>query len=152
MQEFDVQNIFTDQVVTGDKTAALDQMAQLLATQNGLNQAELAAGFQAREAESTTGFGNGVAIPHAKLASLKQPVVGLVTFEAGVNWASLDDQPVNIAIALIMPLDDPNKTHLKVLSKFARKLMDDEFIGDLQANRHDAQGLYTLINNTIDFN
>ena len=152
MQEFDVQNIFTDQVVTGDKTAALDQMAQLLATQNGLDQAELAAGFQAREAESTTGFGNGVAIPHAKLAGLKQPVVGLVTFEAGVNWASLDEQPVNIAIALIMPLDDPNKTHLKVLSKFARKLMDDEFIGDLQVNRHDAQGLYTLINNTIDFN
>lgn len=152
MQEFDIQNIFTDEVVAGDKTAVLNQMALLLAKQNGLDEVELATGFQAREAESTTGFGNGVAIPHAKIAELNQPVVGLVTFKEAVDWESLDEQPVNIAIALIMPLDDPNKTHLKVLSKFARKLMDDEFIGGLQTNRHDTQGLYALINNTIDFN
>ncbi|ANJ69034.1 phosphoenolpyruvate-dependent sugar phosphotransferase system, EIIA 2 family protein [Latilactobacillus curvatus] len=152
MKEFDVENIFTDIVVGDDKPTALAILAQLFADKNRLDRVALTAGFNAREAESTTGFGNGVAIPHAKVAGLTQPVVGIVTFETGVDWEALDDAPVEIAIVLIMPLDDPNKTHLKVLSKFARKLMDDAFIHNLKQNRHDAMALYTLVNDEIEFN
>ncbi|WP_208422245.1 PTS sugar transporter subunit IIA [Latilactobacillus fragifolii] len=151
MKTFEVDNIYTDIVVGDDKSTALATLAQLFADKNGLDQAALTAGFNAREAESTTGFGNGLAIPHAKVAGLTQPIVGIVTFNTEVNWQALDETPVAIAIVLIMPLDDPNKTHLRVLSKFARKLMDDAFIHNLKQNQHDAMALYTLVNDAIEF-
>lgn len=151
MKTFEVDNIYTDIVVGDDKSTALATLAQLFADKNGLDQAALTTGFNAREAESTTGFGNGVAIPHAKVAGLTQPIVGIVTFDTEVDWQALDETPVAIAIVLIMPLDDPNKTHLRVLSKFARKLMDDAFIHNLKQNQHDAMALYTLVNDAIEF-
>lgn len=151
MKEFDVNNIFTDIVVSGDKNNALDKIAELLANKNELDTTELTLGFKARELESTTGFGNGVAIPHAKINGLQKPVVGIVTFTRPIEWESLDGNPVEIAIALIMPMNDPNKEHLMVLSKLARKLMDDAFIEDLQNERHNAEGLYQVVTNAIDF-
>ncbi|WP_412989148.1 PTS sugar transporter subunit IIA [Pediococcus siamensis] len=151
MKEFDLDNIFTDVVVTGEKEAALRKMSALFAQKNGLDEKALRNGFQAREQESTTGFGNGVAIPHAKISGLVQPIVGIVTFKQGIAWQSLDGQPVNIAIALIMPLHDPNSEHLTVLSKLARKLMDEKFIRDLQESRHNAKALYQVVMQSIEF-
>ncbi|WP_367365562.1 PTS sugar transporter subunit IIA [Pediococcus parvulus] len=151
MKEFDLNNIFTDIPVSGNKDDALSKMARLFAKENGIDADELTQGFRAREQESTTGFGNGVAIPHSKINGLKQSVVGIVTFTNPIEWQSLDEKPVEIAIALIMPLDDPNKEHLTVLSKLARKLMDDEFIKELQDGRHDANSLYKVVTNAIDF-
>ncbi|GEN94102.1 PTS sugar transporter subunit IIA [Pediococcus ethanolidurans] len=151
MKEFDLNNIFTDVSITGNKNDALKKMAELFAHENGIDAKALVQGFEAREKESTTGFGNGVAIPHAKINGLQQPVVGIVTFTQPIEWESLDEEPVEIAIALIMPLDDPNKEHLTVLSKLARKLMDDEFIKDLQNGRHDAKKLYEVVTNAIEF-
>jgi PTS system fructose-specific IIA component/PTS system nitrogen regulatory IIA component len=152
LQEFDVQNIFTDVDVAGDKYAAFKKMAGLIAARNHLDQKVLEQGFAQREAESTTGFGNGVAIPHTKIDGLSQPIISIATFASNVEWASLDQNPVQIAIALIMPTDDPNKEHLKVLSQFARKLMDDTFIAGLQENRHDPQRLYNFILTHVDLN
>lgn len=151
MKEFDLQNIFTDVTVTGNKNAALQKMAELFASKNQLDAKALLKGFEAREQESTTGFGFGVAIPHTKIAGLKQPLVGMTTFTQPINWESLDEQPVTIAIALLMPIADSSKAHLSVLAKFARKLMDEQFVADLQAARHQAQSLYQVVTAAIDF-
>ncbi len=151
LKEFDLNNIFTDISITGAKSNALSKMAELFAKTNDLDPQKLTQGFEEREQESTTGFGNGVAIPHAKINGLKQPIVGIVTFAKPIEWEALDEKPVEIAIALIMPSNDPNKEHLTVLSKLARKLMDDEFIKNLQMSRHDSQKLYKVVINAIDF-
>lgn len=152
MKEFDLQNIFTDVTVKDNKNAALQKMAELFAAKNRLDAKALLKGFKDREQESTTGFGSGVAIPHTKIAGLTQPLVGIATFSQPVAWESLDEKPVTIAIALLMPLSDSNKAHLSVLAKFARKLMDERFVTDLQAARHQAQSLYQVVTTAIDFN
>lgn len=142
-------NIYTDVTAPTDKNGALGVMAGLLAKDHNLNEKNLLAGFKQREAESSTGFGNGVAIPHAKIDGLTDPFVGVVTFTQPVAWQSLDDAPVTIAIALVMPADDPDQLHLKVLSKLARKLMDDDFIAALHKNQHDSQALADVLNEVL---
>lgn len=141
--------VFTDIETSTQKADALKDMAQLLADRRHLNVDELADGFNQREAESSTGFGNGVAIPHAKISGLQTPFIGVATFSQPVEWDALDGQPVSIAIGLVMPLDDPDQTHLKVLSKLARKLMDDDYIAALQQAVHDAAQLQQLIESVL---
>ena len=142
-------DVVVDVVTTNKKADALKAMAKLLASKRDLDAEELAARFADREAESSTGFGNSVAIPHAKISGLQTPFIGVATFSEPVEWESLDDAPVSIAIGLVMPLDDPDQTHLKVLSKLARKLMDDEFIASLHAATHDAEALQQLVESVL---
>ncbi|HCM24146.1 MAG TPA: PTS fructose transporter subunit IIA, partial [Ruminococcaceae bacterium] len=84
-----------------------------------------------REKVESTGFGSGVAIPHAKLDRLKEPFIAIVHFAEPVNWDSIDGKPVEVAIALVMPTVDKDNTHLQVLSYFSRKLVDESFIDRL---------------------
>lgn len=149
MTQFIDTIVFTDVDVAADKKDALGTMAHLLADAQNLDVAELHAGFMTREAESSTGFGNSVAIPHAKVKGLDQPFVGTVTFNTPVEWDALDGQPVDIAIGLVMPADDPDQVHLKVLSKLARKLMDDDFIAELKRVQHDDAGLNDVLQSVL---
>ena len=71
---------------------------------------------KAREAMSTTGIGDGVAIPHAK----------------GIDWESLDDEPVNLVFLIAVPEGEGNE-HLKILQVLAVSLMDDEFKDEIIA-------------------
>lgn len=149
MTQFIDTVVYVDVDAPTAKDAALGKMAALLAPGHGLNADELHAGFVLREGESSTGFGNGVAIPHAKVKGLKQPFVGTVTFNQPVEWDALDGAPVVIAIGLIMPADDPDQVHLKVLSKLARKLMDDDFIAELKGAQHDQNRLNQVLQSVL---
>lgn len=149
MTQFIDTVVFTDVDAATDKNTALGTMAKLLADAQNLDADELHAGFVAREGESSTGFGNGVAIPHAKVKGLAQPFVGTVTFNNPVEWDAIDGQPVDIAIGLVMPADDPDQVHLKVLSKLARKLMDDDFIAALKGAQHDDAGLNDVLQSVL---
>lgn len=84
-----------------------------------------------REEESTTGFGNGVAIPHARHRIVKEAGVLVARTENDIEWKALDDEPVNVFICLIAP-DDQNDFHLKTLSKISRRLIHDDFIDTLK--------------------
>lgn len=84
-----------------------------------------------REQESTTGFGNGVAIPHARHSVVKEAGVLVVRNHSELEWHSLDGEPVNVCICLIAP-DDQNDFHLKALSKLSRRMIHDEFIAILK--------------------
>ena len=91
-----------------------------------------------------------VAIPHAKVNGLTDPFVGVVTFKQPVDWGSLDGQPVSIAIVLVMPNQNgADKVHLKMLSKLARKLMDDDFIKALKAAQHDKDQMTKVLNEVL---
>lgn len=84
--------------------------------------------FLAREAEGTTGMMEGFAIPHAKSDAINEAAVVVVKDESGVTgWDTMDGAPVNVAIALLIPGAQAGTTHLKILSKVAEALMDEDF-------------------------
>lgn len=103
--------------------------------------------FISREEISSTGFGGGVAIPHAKLANFTSPLVGIFKFKDGVDWDSIDEEPVKVAIALVMPEGDD--THLSVLAKFSRKLMNEDFTNYI-FNEDDVENLYNFITKEME--
>lgn len=83
-------------------------------------------GLYAREAEFPTGMGNGIAIPHCKSDCVKEAAFTLVKLKNPVEWGSLDELPVDYVIMLAAPNTSDN-VHLKMLSKLAANLMDDDF-------------------------
>lgn len=91
------------------------------------------AGLVNREKESTTGFKNGIAIPHSNDDSVLKPGLFVVKFDNAIEWNALDKKPVTVAISLSIPKDG-SKEHLRLLSKIARKLMDEEFTNTILKN------------------
>ncbi len=84
--------------------------------------------FLSRESEGTTGMMDGFAIPHAKSAAVKEASVLVVKDDSGIaGWDTMDEAPVNVAIALLIPEAQAGTTHLKLLSKVAEALMDEGF-------------------------
>jgi mannitol/fructose-specific phosphotransferase system IIA component (Ntr-type) len=79
-----------------------------------------------RENEASTGMGKGVAVPHVKHPAAKQ-VIGAVGLSAeGIDFASLDEQPVYSVILLISPMDNPDK-HLQAMENVFRHLQKERF-------------------------
>ena len=83
-------------------------------------------GLYKREAEFSTGVGNGVAIPHCKSDCVREAAFTLVKLKNPVEWETLDGRPVDYVIMLAAPNTSDN-VHLKMLSKLAANLMDDDF-------------------------
>lgn len=108
--------------------------------------ATLVADYQAREAESTTGFGNGIAIPHAKSANVDHATILVARGSQPVEWHSLDDQPVSAWISLLVP-DNQADTHLKLLAKLSRQLIHKDFIELLKTGS--AEEIYARIDAII---
>lgn len=98
----------------------------------------------AREAESTTGIGVSVAIPHGKSASVKEPSVVFGRNLKGVDWNSLDGEPAKLFFMIAVPLDNKNDAHLKILQMLSRKLMDDTFRKELE-NAKTNEEVYALL-------
>ncbi len=78
-----------------------------------------------REAESTTAIDMNVAIPHAKSDAVNQPTVAVLQNKEGVDWISLDESLPKILFMIVVP-NDSNNTHLKLLQRLSRSLMDDK--------------------------
>lgn len=87
----------------------------------------LVTSFLNREEEGTTGFGDGVAVPHARNEDIIKPGIFIMRFKEPVSWKALDDQPVKAIIALMVPLKSADNQHLEILSKVAQKLTKPEF-------------------------
>jgi mannitol/fructose-specific phosphotransferase system IIA component (Ntr-type) len=79
-----------------------------------------------RENEASTGMGKGVAVPHVKHAAVKKVVAAVGHSAAGVDFASLDEQPVYSVILLISPVDNPDK-HLQAMENIFRHLQKERF-------------------------
>lgn len=96
-----------------------------------------------REAEATTAIGMNVAIPHAKSSAVKQPVVAVMNNKRGIDWESLDGTLPNIVFLIAVP-NDSNDTHLKLLQRLSRTLMDDDIRQQLIEATH-TQQIYDLL-------
>jgi fructose-specific PTS system IIA-like component len=91
-----------------------------------------------REAVYATGLGYGFAAPHCKSDAVLADSIGVLRLNQAIDWGSVDTKPVNMIILIAMR-ESQNSRHMKVFSKLARKLMNDDFRGHLLAveNAHD---------------
>ena len=84
-----------------------------------------------REEESTTGIGDGIAIPHGKCDAVTRPGLAAMVVREGVEFDALDGEPVNLIFLIAAPNTEDN-VHLDVLSKLSVLLMDEKFVEDLK--------------------
>ncbi|HAW76110.1 MAG TPA: PTS IIA-like nitrogen-regulatory protein PtsN [Alteromonas australica] len=80
-----------------------------------------------RERMGSTGIGNGIALPHGRLAGLESVIAIIVTSNAAINFDALDNQPVDIFFALLVP-EEQTEGHLQTLATVAGKLSDKETV------------------------
>ncbi|MDM8126064.1 PTS fructose transporter subunit IIABC [Mediterraneibacter glycyrrhizinilyticus] len=117
------------------KSEALDQIIDLMVKSGKINDREAyRAQVYEREEESTTGIGEGIAIPHGKCDAVTKPGLAAMVIKDGVEFDSLDGQPVSLMFLIAAPNTKDN-VHLDVLSKLSVLLMDEEFADDLRNAR-----------------
>ena len=118
--------------VPGSKKEALDQMVALMVKSGKINDAE---GYRkqvyAREEESTTGIGEGIAIPHGKCDAVSKPGLAAMVVKNGVDFDALDGESVHLIFLIAAPNTEDN-IHLDVLSKLSVLLMDEAFTQSLK--------------------
>ncbi len=109
------------------KNEALDQIIELMAESGKLSDIEAyKKQVYAREEESTTGIGEGIAIPHGKCSAVSKPGLAAMVVKDGVDFDSLDGEPVTLMFLIAAP-DTKDNVHLDVLSKLSVMLMDEDF-------------------------
>ncbi len=115
------------------KQEALDKMVDLMAKSGKINDVETyRKGVYAREEESTTGIGEGIAIPHCKSDAVDRPGLAAMVLPDGVDFDSLDGEKVDLIFLIAAPNTKEN-VHLDVLSKLSVLLMDEEFTKNLRS-------------------
>lgn len=115
------------------KQDALDKMVDLMAKSGKINDVETyRKGVYAREEESTTGIGEGIAIPHCKSDAVDRPGLAAMVLPDGVDFDSLDGEKVDLIFLIAAPNTKEN-VHLDVLSKLSVLLMDEEFTKNLRS-------------------
>ena len=114
------------------KSEALDLAVELMAAGGKLSDVEAyRRQVYAREEESTTGIGEGIAIPHGKCDAVKKPGLAAMVIPDGVDFDSLDGEPVTLLFLIAAPNTKDN-VHLDVLSKLSVLMMDEEFSASLR--------------------
>ena len=115
------------------KQEALDKMVDLMAKSGKINDVETyRKGVYAREEESTTGIGEGIAIPHCKSDAVDRPGLAAMVLPDGVDFDSLDGEKVDLIFLIAAPNTKEN-VHLDVLSKLSVLLMDEDFTKNLRS-------------------
>lgn len=114
------------------KNEALDQMVALMAKSGKITDEEaFKKQVYAREEEGSTGVGEGIAIPHGKCSAVKKPGLAAMVVKDGVEFDSLDGEPVSLIFLIAAP-DTKDNVHLDVLSKLSMMLMDEDFTASLR--------------------
>lgn len=105
-------------------------------------------GIDEREKLGSTGFGRGVAIPHARIDGLERPVAAFFRLENPVEFASADGMPVDCVFGLLSP-SQAGATHLQALAAISR-MMRDERMHERLVSAPNAEALYGLLVNVLD--
>lgn len=109
------------------KEETIRQMVGLMVKAGNISDPEkYMKGVFAREEEGTTGIGEGIAIPHAKNDAVRAPGLAAMVIRNGVDYDSMDGEPVNLAFLIAAP-DTEENVHLEVLSRLSMLLMDESF-------------------------
>ena len=134
-------NVVKTQMKAKTKREAITELAELLQKNGYLSNVDgYVKDVYAREAEGQTGIGNYVAIPHGKSEFVNRVGVAIGINETEIPWESLDDHGAKVIILFAVGNDTASaKEHLKLLSLFARKLGNDEVVGNLLTAKNSAE-------------
>ncbi|PWK76377.1 PTS sugar transporter subunit IIA [Aminobacter sp. AP02] len=125
------------------KTRLLKELAVHAAKRTGCPAAEIASVLSGREKLGSTGLGEGVAIPHAKVRELQEPFCAFARLAAPCPFEAIDDQDVDLVVLLLLPEAAPLK-HLNILAKIARFLRDSGNVARLR-KAEDAKSIHRML-------
>ncbi|TCJ41490.1 PTS sugar transporter subunit IIA [Parafrankia sp. BMG5.11] len=131
-----------------DKPAILAAIAERFASVYLLDRHRVLDALNEREALGSTGFGRGVALPHARIDGLTRPVAALLKLSAPVDFAAADRLPVDLVIGLLSPVN-AGATHLHALAALSR-MVRDEVMHRALTSATDTETLYALLTNAAD--
>lgn len=115
-----------------DKAGVIDEMTAKYQEQGIIDDLDLyRADILKRESESTTGIGDGIAMPHAKDKAVKRATVLFAKSDAGVDFNALDGQPVHLFFMIAAP-EGANNTHLQALAALSSLLINPELVAALK--------------------
>ena len=106
-----------------NKTDAIEKMIAVLYSGGTLtDKTAFTEDVMARERVSSTGIGNGIAIPHGKSPNVRETAVAVARLTDTIDWGGEDSEPVKFIVLLAVNENDKGNTHVKILSQMARKL------------------------------
>ena len=145
-----VEDVFFDLLST-TKQEVLQEIAQYAFSRGFTTDAEkLLKELDRREDLLSTGIGDGVAIPHARVPDIKCPVAAFLKLARPIDFAAVDGAPVNLVFGLISP-EQSGVSHLHALAAISRLMRDESVQASLIAARREDE-LFGLLSNVIDRN
>lgn len=135
-------------VEANDKRAIMAELGRLFASGWALDPELVVERLDERERLGSTGFGRGVAIPHARFPDLRRPVAALLKLRHPVDFAAADGMPVDLVFGLLSP-EHGGATHLHALAAISR-LVRDERMHDALSEAPDEAALFGLLTNVTD--
>ncbi|MGV2494650.1 PTS sugar transporter subunit IIA [Pelagerythrobacter aerophilus] len=132
----------------GTKAAVLGDLAQCFARAYGFAVSDVLEALEEREKLGSTGFGRGVAIPHARLTGINRPVAAVLKLSAPVDFHAADGMPVELAFGLISP-ENAGVAHLHALAAISR-LVRDEATNRMLLEATDTEALIASLTNASD--
>lgn len=134
-------------VKASGKKALLGELAGRGATIMGVDERRLFDRLLERERLGSTGIGGGIAIPHARLASVSRPCGLFARLGHPVDFDAIDDRPVDLVFLLVAP-EGAGADHLKALARVSRLLRDRGLVEKLRATER-AEALYALLTESV---
>ena len=131
-----------------DRMGILEHLASRFADAYGLDAGMVFERLDERERLGSTGFGRGVAIPHARVPGVTRPIAALLRLDSPVEFRSADGMPVDLVIGLLSP-ENAGATHLHALAALSRLVRDEE-MHEALIQAPDAEALYALVTNAAD--
>ena len=128
------------------KKQLLQLLSERASTITGIPEREVFDTILQRERLGSTGVGNGIAIPHGKLAGVKRITGVFARLDLPVDFEALDDQPVDLVFLLLAP-EGAGADHLKALSRIARVLRDTDTVAKIRGTK-DAAAIHAFLSST----
>lgn len=134
-------------VQCSSKKRALELISEIAATHTGQDSTELFECMLGREKLGSTGIGNGIAIPHARMTNTDKAIAVLLQCEEAIEFDAVDNRPVDLLFALLVP-EDQCKEHLKTLSCMAARLNDKAVTKRLRHAESDEELFEIMVDKT----
>ena len=127
------------------KKHALQRIAETVARDTNTDDRIVMERLHEREKLGSTGMGNGVAIPHARMQSIDRVYIAIVTLDQAIDFDAIDEKPVDVIITLLAP-HDAGADHLQALASASRLLRDQKFCDKLRGAK-DEDAIESLLLN-----
>ena len=112
-------------LIADNKRNLLQKVAEIMAPKSGIDKNSIFEAILERESLGSTGYGNGIAFPHARIEGLDHIVTALVRLDKPIDFDSLDGKPVDLLAFMISP-ENSGEDHLKTLAAFSHTLKNEQ--------------------------